>query len=48
MATECNADVFGFERIEGQRVLAGCDGGNIATDAGGLLLGATRPGNRVD
>lgn len=38
MQTECSADLFGFARVEG--VIAGFDGGDITSDAGGLLLGA--------
>ena len=41
MQTECNADVFGFARVEGRAVVAGFDGGKITSDAGALLLGAT-------
>jgi hypothetical protein len=41
MPTECSADLFGFERVEGRAVVAGFDGGKITSDAGGLLLGAT-------
>jgi hypothetical protein len=39
MQTECNADVFGFARVEGRAVVAGFDGGNITLDAGAPLLG---------
>jgi Transposase DDE domain group 1 len=41
MATECIADMFGFEAVEGRAVVAAFDGGTITSDAGGLLLGAT-------
>jgi len=41
MPTECSADLFGFERVEGRAVVAGFDGGKITSDAGGLLLGVT-------
>jgi Transposase DDE domain group 1 len=41
MPTECSADLFGFERVEGRSVVAAFDGGTITSDAGGLLLGAT-------
>ena len=41
MATECIADVFGFEAVEGRAVVAAFDGGAITSDAGALLLGAT-------
>ena len=40
MQTECSADLFGFARVEGRAVVAGFDGGEITSDAGGLLLGA--------
>ena len=40
MQTECNADLFGFARVEGRSVVAAFDGGKITSDAGGLLLGA--------
>jgi Transposase DDE domain group 1 len=41
MPTECSADLFGFERVEGRSVVAGFDGGTMTSDAGALLLGAT-------
>ncbi len=41
MPTECDADLFGFERVEGRAVVAGFDGGTMTSDAGALLLGAT-------
>jgi Transposase DDE domain group 1 len=41
MRTECIADSFGFEAVEGRAVVAAFDGGTITSDAGGLLLGAT-------
>lgn len=41
MPTECSADLFGFERVEGRLVVAAFDGGTMISDAGGLLLGAT-------
>jgi Transposase DDE domain group 1 len=40
MQTECIADIFGFEAVEGRAVIAAFDGGAITSDAGGLLLGA--------
>ena len=40
MQAECNADLFGFARVEGRSVVAAFDGGKITSDAGGLLLGA--------
>ena len=41
MPTECIADLFGFELVEGRRVEAAFDGGRMTSDAGGLLLGRT-------
>ena len=41
MPTECSADLFGFEPVEGRRVEAAFDGGRVTSDAGGLLLGRT-------
>jgi hypothetical protein len=41
MPTECNPDLFGFERVEGRDVVAAFDGGAMTSDAGALLLGAT-------
>ena len=41
MRTECSADLFGFEPVEGRRVEAAFDGGRMTSDAGGLLLGMT-------
>ena len=41
MPTECSADLFGFECVEGRTVVAGFDGGTMTSDAGALLLGAT-------
>lgn len=40
MQTECSADLFGFAPVEGRQVVASFDGGEITSDAGGLLLGA--------
>src|SRR3974390_1363247 len=40
MQTECNADLFGFARVEGRSVVGAFDGGKITSDAGGILLGA--------
>ena len=39
MQTECSATLFGFEAVEGRRVEARFDGGEITSDAGALLLG---------
>ena len=41
MPTECSWDLFGYEVVEGRRVVAAFDGGEVTSDAGGLLLGAT-------
>ena len=41
MPTECSANLFGFERVEGRAVVAGFDGGKMTSDAGALLLAAT-------
>jgi Transposase DDE domain group 1 len=41
MPTQCSRDLFGYEVVEGRRVVAAFDGGAVTSDAGGLLLGAT-------
>jgi hypothetical protein len=41
MPTRCSRDLFGYEVVEGRRVVAAFDGGEVTSDAGGLLLGAT-------
>ena len=41
MPTQCSRDLFGYEVVEGRQVVAGFDGGEVTSDAGGLLLGAT-------
>jgi Transposase DDE domain group 1 len=41
MRTQCSRDLFGYEVVEGRRVVAAFDGGEVTSDAGGLLLGAT-------
>ena len=41
MPTQCSRDLFGYEVVEGRRVVAAFDGGEVTSDAGGLLLGAT-------
>jgi hypothetical protein len=41
MPTECNPNRFDFARVEGRAVVASFDGGQITSDAGALLLGAT-------
>jgi DNA-binding NarL/FixJ family response regulator len=40
MPTQCSRDLFGFEAVEGRRVVAAFDGGEVTCDAGALLLGA--------
>jgi Transposase DDE domain group 1 len=41
MPTECTPDLFGYEVVEGRQVVAAFDGGEVTSDAGALLLGAT-------
>jgi hypothetical protein len=41
MPTQCSRDLFGYEVVEGRQVVAAFDGGELTSDAGGLLLGAT-------
>ena len=41
MPTECSAECFDFETVEGRAVEAAFDGGLVTSDAGALLLGAT-------
>ena len=41
MPTECNPALFEFPRVEGRAVVASFDGGQITSEAGALLLGAT-------
>jgi hypothetical protein len=41
MQTECSADLFGFTAVEGRKVVAAFDGGQMTSDAGAMLLGAT-------
>ena len=41
MPTECSCDLFGYEVVEGRQVVAAFDGGEVTSDAGALLLGAT-------
>jgi hypothetical protein len=40
MPTECSRELFGYEVVEGRQVVAAFDGGQVTSDAGGLLLGA--------
>jgi len=41
MPTQCSRDLFGYEVVEGRQVVASFDGGEVTSDAGALLLGAT-------
>ena len=41
MPTECSAKSMGFAPVDGRAVVADFDGGEITSNAGGLLLGAT-------
>ena len=41
MQTECSADLFGFTSVEGRKVVTAFDGGQMTSDAGAMLLGAT-------
>jgi hypothetical protein len=41
MPTECTPNLFGFAPVEGRKVVACFNGGNLSSDAGALLLGAT-------
>ena len=41
MPAECSHDLFGYEAVEGRQVVAAFDGGQVTSDAGALLLGAT-------
>jgi hypothetical protein len=41
MPTQCSRDLFGYEGVEGRQVVAAFDGGEVTSDAGGLLLSAT-------
>ena len=38
MTTECTQSSFGFHPLHGRDVVAHFDGGDITSDAGGLLL----------
>ena len=41
MPTQCSRDLFGYEVVEGRQGVAAFDGGEVTSDAGALLLGAT-------
>ena len=41
MPTPCRRDRFGYEGVEGRRVVAAFDGGQMTSAAGALRLGAT-------
>ena len=47
MQTECNADLFGFARVEGRAVVASFDGGAMTSEAGAMLLGAADRATRL-
>jgi Transposase DDE domain group 1 len=47
MRTECNADLFGFARVEGRAVVASFDGGAMTSEAGAMLLGAADRATRL-
>ena len=47
MPTECSAKPMGFARVDGRAVVADFEGGAITSNAGGLLLGSDRPGDRA-
>jgi hypothetical protein len=47
MPTECSRDLFGYEGVEGRQVVAAFDGGEVSSDAGALLLGATERAIRL-
>jgi hypothetical protein len=34
LQTECSADLFGFASVEGRKVVAAFDGGQMTTEAG--------------
>jgi hypothetical protein len=39
MQTDCTTKLFEFEPVDRRAVMAGFDGGDITSNAGGLLLG---------
>jgi hypothetical protein len=41
MLTQGRRDLFGYEVVEGRQVVAAFDGGEVTSDAGARLLGAT-------
>jgi hypothetical protein len=41
MPPQCRRDLFRYEAVQGRQVVAAFDGGEITSDAGALLLGAT-------
>src|ERR1700733_11068453 len=47
MPTECSPKQYEFEAIGGRSVVACFDGGNITSNAGGLLLGQVDRGLRL-
>jgi hypothetical protein len=48
MQTQCSADLFGFARVEGRAVVTAFDGGTMTSEAGAMLLGATRWADPAD
>jgi Protein of unknown function (DUF3631) len=40
MPTECTPDLFGSAPVEGGKLVANFDGGDLSSDVGALLLGA--------
>jgi hypothetical protein len=48
MPTECSPGLFDFGSVENRRIVAGFDGGAVTSDAGALLFGGGRRGDRTD
>ena len=46
MPTECSQDSLDFGTVEGRQIVACFDGGAMILDAGALLLGPRRQGDR--
>ena len=47
MPTHCRPDSLDFGSVEGRAIVAGFDGGEITSDGGALLLGATNKAIRL-
>ena len=47
MPTHCRPDLLDFGSVEGRAIVAGFDGGEITSDGGALLLGATNKAIRL-